>query len=48
MLFVPETNGLPLEKITPLFKNPATLIKTNLANARDGTFLQVKPSKAHK
>jgi len=52
LLFVPETNGLPLEAITPLFQNPAKLVKTNLANAKDGTFLQAKPvpkpAKAHK
>jgi len=41
LLFVPETNGLPLEVITPLFKDPVTLIKTNLASATDGTFLKV-------
>ena len=46
LLFVPETNGLPLEAITPLFENPAKLVKSNLATAKQGTFLQAKPKPA--
>eukprot|EP00966_Prymnesium_polylepis_P264508 6110805-Prymnesium_polylepis.1 len=29
-LFVPETTGLPLEDITPLFAEPRVLVRTNL------------------
>ena len=27
---VPETTGLPLEEIAPMFEKPATLVRTNL------------------
>jgi len=31
-LFVPETTGLPLEQISPLFNEPRKLVRTNLAS----------------
>ena len=33
LLFVPETNGLPLEVITPLFKDPKALVRANLRSS---------------
>jgi len=31
-LFVPETTGMPLETISPLFDSPRQLVRTNLAS----------------
>lgn len=31
-LFVPETSGMPLEEITPLFAEPRQLLRRNLAS----------------
>ena len=46
LLFVPETNGLPLEVITPLFEDPAQLVKANLASTAAAIGLKGKPPAA--